>query len=124
MFKRWEQHSPRWIREHSKKGESKTRWNRWFKLSPKSRKASNPAKYARGESVLQQRKDSLFSRTVRAMSDKIMFARRATIEAGIALMSPSEMLWTINADQMAIRGRARNTRNAVTHGGRNPWWYR
>lgn len=54
QVKRFEDHSARWQREALKKGIDPAKWNRWRKLSPKVRKATNPAQYATGNPVRAQ----------------------------------------------------------------------
>lgn len=54
QVKRFRDHSPRWQREALKKGIDPSKWDRWTKLSPKSRRVTNPNVYATGEGVLAQ----------------------------------------------------------------------
>lgn len=54
QVKRFKDHSPRWQREALRKGVDPALWDRWRKLSPKVRKATNPTDYSTGKSVRNQ----------------------------------------------------------------------
>lgn len=123
--KRWEGHSARWQREHTAAGESKTRWNRFLKLSPKTRKSVSISEYAKGVSVGEQRK----SKSIQSAAAKVVSAftgRKFAIEENTKLMSADELRWTLKATPEQIRRRAADRRyNRVVNGKtRNPWWYK
>lgn len=53
-FKKFSDHSARWQREKTKAGVTPQKWNAWDKLTPKSKKVTNPTEYGKGESVRDQ----------------------------------------------------------------------
>ena len=121
-YKKWEEHSARWQREQSRKGLSKGRWDGWLKLSDKTRKTSDPFKYASGQPIAAQRRE----RKERAAYDKIRqsssrTARLSTIRNNVRKMSDADLDWTIKASPQAIRNRASKAKINGYH--RNPWWY-
>ena len=54
QVKRFKDHSARWQREQRAKGVDPGLWDRWRKLSPKMRKATNPTEYATGKGIRVQ----------------------------------------------------------------------
>ena len=60
-------HSQRWQKEQLRKGVDPKKWDRWRKLSPKSRKATNPTDYARGTTVRDQIRKPLLDAATRRM---------------------------------------------------------
>lgn len=69
LVKPFGEHSQRWQREQIRKGIDPKKWDRWRKLSPKTRKATNPADYAKGATVRDQiRKPLLDAATRRLMA--------------------------------------------------------
>jgi hypothetical protein len=64
QVKRFKDHSARWQREARKKGIDPAKWDRWRSLSPKVRKATNPAEYASGQSVRTQLRAPLLNAAV------------------------------------------------------------
>lgn len=118
--KRWEAHSARWQREHAKRGETRTRWNAYLKLSTKTRKTVDPDAYARGISVAHVWFGDTYSAAFKKMTED-MFGRVKTVVKGLAVMTTEELSWTAKASDVAISNRARNTR--YVRQGINPWWY-
>lgn len=121
-YKRWEDHSPRWQREQSRNGLDKKRWNAWLKLSEKTRRTSDPVKYAAGTSVASQsreRKEATVVARLMKMSHK---ARLATIKAQVQRMTSKDLDWTLKATDGQIAARA--SRRKIDGYIRNPWWYR
>lgn len=59
QVKRFGDHSQRWQRDALRKGIDPNKWDRWRKLSPATRKATNPTDYAKGKSVRAQLRDPL-----------------------------------------------------------------
>lgn len=84
MVKSFGDHSPRWQREQLRKGIDPKKWDRWRKLSPKTRKSTNPFDYAKGQTVREQiRKPLLDAATRRVLATHQ--ARRATRYDGSAI---------------------------------------
>lgn len=54
-WKPWETHTPQWRAKAIAEGLTKQRWNAYGKLSPATRKTTNPREYAKGETVRKQR---------------------------------------------------------------------
>lgn len=122
-YKKWEEHSPRWQREQTRKGLDKKRWNAWLKLSDKTRKVTTPDAYAAGKSVANQRVEGKIRRAIEKML-KIQFnTRPATVVKGVRSMSEKDLDWTLKASERSIRGRAKDKSIKNRYGGRNPWWY-
>jgi|SRR5688572_25933230 len=118
--KKWADHSVRWQREKSRQGLSQRRWDAWFNLSSRSRKVADPYKYAKGQSVATQRRDSAESKALANMKRHFPQGRVSTMEQGVAVMSAAQLKWTSTATGMQMRKRA----SAKPLGGeRNPWWY-
>lgn len=55
QVKRFGEHSQRWQREARRQGVTPAKWNKWRRLSPASRKVSNPTDYSKGKTVVQFR---------------------------------------------------------------------
>lgn len=55
QMKAWGDHSPKWQKQQEKAGLNPKLWDRWRRLSPKTRANSNPVDYAKGISIPQQR---------------------------------------------------------------------
>lgn len=68
QVKPFREHSQRWQREARAKGLDPRKWDRWRKLSPKSRKATAPASYASGEAVAFQVRKALLDETARVVA--------------------------------------------------------
>lgn len=64
QVKRFRDHSPRWQREQLRKGVDPAKWDRWRKLSPKVRKATNPTDYSTGKTVRTQLRAPLLNAAV------------------------------------------------------------
>lgn len=58
-FKTWSQYSRKWQNARRKEGLDARRWNRWQRLSDKSRAKTDPYEYAKGVSVLAQSRKRL-----------------------------------------------------------------
>lgn len=121
-YKKWEDHSPRWQREQTRKGLDKKRWNNWLKLSEKTRKASDPSDYAAGKSIADQAK----ARKLDAAFKKLIALKpagrpTAFIRRNVERMTEKDLNWTIKAtpDQIRARARQKNIPGYV----RNPFWY-
>lgn len=54
QVKPFKDHSARWQRDALKRGIDPAKWDRWRKLSPKARKATNPVDYSTGTPVRTQ----------------------------------------------------------------------
>lgn len=121
IFKRWEDHSARWQREHSAAGETKAKWNRFLKLSGKTRKGANIREYAKGVSVPAQRKTKAVTTAITRMKS-LGFGREYVIERGAEHMTAVELRWTSTASIAQIKLRAGNKK--YVRNGINPWWYR
>lgn len=138
QVKRFRDHSSRWQREALRKGIDPAKWDRWRKLSPKVRKATNPTDYATGQTVRAQLRAPLLNRAttkVLAMHrvrgatrydhSPIKFAavKRNLDHPGagmsnarlrrIVAMSPQKLVHEID-DSLSRRYRA---------GERSPFWY-
>jgi hypothetical protein len=118
--KRWEDHSLRWQREHTQRGESRSRWNAYLKLSAKTRRTVDPNAYAKGISVPRFMAAETYRSAYVKMTED-MFGRVRTVVKGLALMTAEELSWTARASDEAISRRARN-QNYIRQGV-NPWWY-
>lgn len=121
-FKKWEDHSPRWQREQSRKGLDKSRWNAWLKLSESTRKHSDPSKYAAGQSIAGQRRERKEQQAVtKIQSLASRTARTSTIAHNVRRMSDADLDWTLKASPNTIRKRA--SMRKVSGYVKNPWWY-
>lgn len=67
LVKPFGDHSQRWQREQLRKGIDPKKWDRWRKLSPKSRKATNPYEYAKGTTVRDQLRRPLLDAATRRL---------------------------------------------------------
>jgi len=124
-FKKWEEHSPRWQREQTRKGLDKKRWNAWLKLSDKTRKVSDPVKYASGSSITNQRRE----RKEQQAADKIRSVggtnvRSSVVYRNVKRMTETDLNWTLKASHSQIVGRAGDKTVKTRYGDVNPWWYR
>lgn len=72
QVKRFKDHSPRWQRDALRKGIDSVKWDRWRKLSPKVRKATNPVDYATGKTVRTQLRAPLLN----AATNKVLAIHR------------------------------------------------
>lgn len=124
FYKKWEDHSPRWQREQSRKGLDKKRWNAWLKLSEKTRRTSSPESYAAGKSIANQRREAKVQATIKKMIAATQAARLSTIKRNVNRMSDKDMDWTLKATTAAIRIRGADKSVKSQYGGVNPWWYR
>lgn len=122
QIKRWEDHSPRWQREHAKAGESAKRWNGYLKLSEKSQKAAEPRRYAQGESVAEQRRSGYESAAFHTMAVEMM-GREASVRESLENMTTAQLRWTATATAAQISARARDKRYR-NENGRPIWGYK
>lgn len=67
LVKPFSEHSRRWQREQLRKGIDPKKWDRWRKLSPKSRKATSPFEYAKGTTVRDQLRKPLLDAATRRL---------------------------------------------------------
>jgi hypothetical protein len=84
QVKRFDEHSARWQRTARNKGIDPKLWDRWRQLSPKTRKATNPADYAAGKSVREQIRQPLLD----AAANRVLAAqsmRGATRASGLPI---------------------------------------
>jgi hypothetical protein len=58
-YKRWSQYSIKWQNARRREGLEPKRWNRWQRLSDKTRVKTDPYEYAKGVSVLAQSRKKL-----------------------------------------------------------------
>ena len=122
-YKKWEDHTPRWQREQSRKGLSQKRWNAWLKLSEKTRKTTDPRQYASGKGIADQRRERKIQQAVaRIRSATPQSARTSVIQNNVRKMSDKDLEWTLKASPKSIRQRASNKH--VQGYPTNPWWYR
>lgn len=84
QVKRFKDHSARWQREARKKGIDPAKWDRWRTLSPKVRKATNPAEYASGQNVRTQLRAPLLNAAVARVA-QVHRMRGATRSDGQAI---------------------------------------
>lgn len=121
-YKKWEDHSPRWQRDQSRKGLDKSRWNAWLKLSGSTRKQTDPRKYAAGQSIAGQKRERKEQEVIRKIqSSASRTARPSTIAHNVRKMSDTDLDWTLKASPQAIRKRASMPK--VSGYIKNPWWY-
>ena len=120
-YKRWEDHSPRWQRQAKREGLTPQRWNGWLKLSDKTRKETDPRKYAAGVSVAGQRVERKREAAVNAIRKAMgLRQRKSVIENNVNQMKESDLDWTNKATARQIRQRA--AMKKVPGYTRNPWW--
>jgi hypothetical protein len=123
-YKKWEDHSPRWQREQSRKGLDKKRWNAWLKLSDKTRRTSTPASYAAGKSIANQTRERKEQQAIRRIVAVTTTVRVSVVKRNVSRMSNADLDWTLKATEAQIRSRASNKSLKSKYGGVNPWWYR
>lgn len=123
-YKKWEEHSPRWQREQSRKGLDKKRWNAWLKLSDKTRRTSTPDSYAAGKSIANQTRERKEQQAVQHLVANTEGARVSVIKRNVSRMSAKDLDWTLKATSTQIRNRAGSKGIKSQYGGSNPWWYR
>lgn len=122
-YKRFEQHSQRWQREARKEGLTPQRWNGWLRLSDKTRKETDPRKYAAGHGIAAQRverKQQLAERAImRAAGNR---GRKSSVHRNVGKMREGDLDWTIKTGPENIRKRA--SLKSVPGYAFNPWMYR
>lgn len=85
LVKRFREHSERWQREALRQGIDPKKWDRWRKLTPKSRKATNPRDYAKGSSVREQIRSVLLDDAVTKVTAVHTVERGARRQDGSAI---------------------------------------
>jgi hypothetical protein len=121
-FKKWDDHSPRWQREKSRKGLNKNRWDAWLKLSDTTRKQSDPRKYAAGQSIAEQKRERKEREAVKKIeSAATRKGRSSTVAHNVHRMTDADLDWTLKASPEAIRKRA--SMSKIVGYIKNPWWY-
>lgn len=123
-YKKWEDHSPRWQREQTRKGLDKKRWNAWLKLSEKTRRDTSPNAYAAGKSISNQRSERKIQQVVSKMVTIQFNVRPSVVRRNVSRMSEEDLNWTLKASDVAIRKRAADKSQVNRYNGVNPWWYR
>jgi hypothetical protein len=119
--KSWDEHSPRWKREKTKQGLSKERWDGWRKLAVKTRRETDPVKYARGQTVADIRRETLESAAMKHMINTLgSRVRRSTIIQGVSIMSSEELRFAGTASRDQLKKRASRKMSGTA---RNPFWY-
>lgn len=121
-YKKWEDHSPRWQREAKKSGLTPQRWNGWLKLSDKTRKETDPRKYAAGKTVAAQRRErneQLAAKKIAASGSRK--ARTSVVIRNVGKMTDADLQWTLKATSAQIRERA--SQKHIAGYATNPWWY-
>jgi len=99
------------------------RWNGWLKLSDKTRKDSDPRKYAAGQSIAAQRREKKQQEAVKKVrAANPQAARTSVIQRNVQKMSDKDLEWTLKASPQQIRERA--SQKHVQGYATNPWWYR
>jgi hypothetical protein len=123
-YKKWEDHSPRWQREQTRKGLDKKRWNNWLKLSAKTQKQSDPIKYASGKSISDQRRERKEREAVKRIKAVTFDSRTSVVVRNVSRMSDADLDWTLKASPKQIKAKAGDKALKGRYGGVNPWWYR
>jgi hypothetical protein len=113
-WKSWGDHSDRWKKNARREGLDPNRWNRWRRLSPKTRKDTNPRNYAKGESIARQKRSKLEENVIKRMKEN-PFARDSTIRHNVEKLTNRDLHWAEKASGEALRHRA---------AGSSSWWYR
>lgn len=94
QVKRFGEHSERWQKEARKQGLTPTKWNKWRKLSPATRKASNPIDYAKGKTVAdfrgEKKRQAVYDSLAAVHKDKPKFRPRS-VRARVAQMTNDQM---------------------------------
>jgi hypothetical protein len=117
--KSWDDHSDRWKRQAKREGLTPGRWNRWLRLSPKTRKETNPREYAKGESVPRQRRTKLEKGVIERLN-QFRGIRKSTVQHNVESLADKDLKWLNNAPVDDIRERAGRKRFSGTS---NPWFY-
>jgi hypothetical protein len=120
-YKKWEEHSPRWQREARKGGLTPQRWNGWLKLSEKTRKETDPRKYAKGQTVAAQRRERKERDAAARIKSVSKRSRISTIQRNVSRMKEDDLDWTLKATPEQIRKKA--SQKHVPGYAVNPWWY-
>jgi hypothetical protein len=125
--KKFSEHSARWQREAKRDGLSAAKWDKWSKLSAKSRKASDPREYAKGKPVVVQARENKQS-TVYKMLVQVhgSTGRPATIRRGVSEMSSAQLNRVMNMSPLSRLHDyiVKQARRPVHPGEFNPFWYR
>lgn len=138
QVKRFKDHSARWQREQLKRGVDPAKWDRWRKLSPAVRKATNPTDYSTGKSVRAQLRAPLLTAAVNKLivihrvrgatkadgSPIRLSAIRRNLDHPAAGMSNSKLRRLIN---LAPRKLVTEVDDSLSRrydvGQRSPFWY-
>lgn len=103
---------------------SPKRWNGWLKLSEKTRKESDPRKYAAGKSIAAQSRERKESLAAKRIKQAVPNGRTSVINHNVQRMTDKDLDWTLKASPKDIKSRASNKTYKTNYGGTNPWWYR
>lgn len=102
-----------------------TRWNQWLKLSPQSRKSSDPREYAKGKSVAAQRMDAKREQAAAKILNAFPAeSRPGTVRRGVRAMDTSQLNAVLKRDGAKLREYIRTQARNNTPGKLNPFWYR
>lgn len=124
--KKWSEHSVRWQRTARREGLSQRLWDRWLRLSARTRRRTNQRSYAAGKTVRTQilapRRSEAVKKLAQAHGGG---ARLITIERGVKLMTAADLnrVMRMTIGQLGIYA-ARRAAEPVPAGYMNPWWYR
>lgn len=123
--KRFAEHSARWQREAKRDGISPKRWDAWLKLSDKSRRESDPRRYAKGESVAAQRMDTKREQAAtKILQAFAVDARVSTVRRGVQGMSNAELNAVLKRSGIKLKDFVRTKARVSVPGKLNPFWYR
>lgn len=119
-FKPWEDHSDRWKRSQLRKGLTPKRWDAWLRLSQKSRRDTDPYKYASGDSVRDQRRQALIDAAMANYKKQIAPKETKRIARNLRRMSNDQLRWTAKATSASLLKRVKMKPEP---GRENLWWY-
>jgi hypothetical protein len=138
QVKRFKDHSPRWQREALRKGIDPALWDRWRKLSPKVRKATNPTDYSTGKTVRTQLRAPLLTaatnkvlaiHTIRGarradMSPVRITAVRRNLDHPGAGMTNAKLRRIMRMSPQALAAEVDDSLSrSYSSGDRSPFWY-
>ncbi len=119
-FKKWDDHSERWKRSQLRKGLTPKRWDSWLRLSQKSKRDTDPYKYASGDSVKDQRRQALIDAAFANYKKHIAPKETRRISRNLRKMTNDQLRWTAKATSKSLRNRV----NQKPEPGQiNLWWY-
>lgn len=137
-FKKFSDHSARWQREKLRDGVTPGKWNAWGKLSPKSKKITNPTAYGQGETVVDQIRKPLLDQAAQNVvgAQRVRGAQRDSgrpIDLAVARRNLNAKGANVSAAKLRKIGsmsRAdlaemidESLSNARETGDRSPFWY-